>query len=680
MIIEQVRLRNLFSYRGEQVFDFRGMGPGRNIALVYGRNGYGKTSFLNGLRLLFLGVSDELRAAVQAGRKPGPNQYVLGIANEWAGIFNRSARLAGEVECSVTLVMREGTTQFTATRFWRLLGEDRFDSGLTLCLHDAQKSLEDKDAEDYLYRIMPRYLVPFFIYDGEQVQQLAEANRKGQLEQIEQVLGLTLRDREIEALTNLIKEWKKEGLADDEARKLRELERQVEHHRDRLALTQSEIKEKKDELAQRADELESTERYLESLRAYTHEREEAVIKARLEQINKELDERLYRVAEELPRDIPLLANPELVRRVLAALRALVTDNTAEVALALRQLLEHLPRRLLEDWPLPNPDLLPEQKQFLQQKLISLLNPYVKPPVSGSGPLRLGRDVAERLLAIFQYYERADELRRKRVEDLRTLSALKRERGELQRRLDDVSALQEDERQRYLARKQEKTNLEEEVQRLREQLGILERQAHDIQRQLAEAEAALAKQEQALQLSQARQAKVDAAEKIRDFCARYKQRLKQHYRAAIETAINRHYRALMTGHRLIDRIAVDEDFGLRYLDANGATIGMATISAGMKQLVATALLWALREVTGIQAPVVIDTPLARIDRENQLNLITQYYPNAGEQVILLPTDSELDRDKYGLLAPYVYRQYKLDNPSGEATNPVADVPMYDLAEV
>jgi DNA sulfur modification protein DndD len=77
MIFEEVRIHNLFSYRGEQIFDFRGANPNRNIALVYGRNGYGKTSFLNALRLLFLGPTNELRDAVQTGRKVGPNQYIL---------------------------------------------------------------------------------------------------------------------------------------------------------------------------------------------------------------------------------------------------------------------------------------------------------------------------------------------------------------------------------------------------------------------------------------------------------------------------------------------------------------------------------------------------------------------------------------------------------------------------
>ena len=94
--------------------------------------------------------------------------------------------------------------------------------------------------------------------------------------------------------------------------------------------------------------------------------------------------------------------------------------------------------------------------------------------------------------------------------------------------------------------------------------------------------------------------------------------------------------------------------------------MGNISAGMKQLVAQSLIWGLKDVAGKEAPVVVDTPLARIDRKHQENLITHYYPKAASQVIVLPTDSELDSEKYALLKPYVYREYRLNNPKGDRT--------------
>ena len=87
---------------------------------------------------------------------------------------------------------------------------------------------------------------------------------------------------------------------------------------------------------------------------------------------------------------------------------------------------------------------------------------------------------------------------------------------------------------------------------------------------------------------------------------------------------------------------------------------------MKQLSATALLWALKDACGKQLPVIIDTPLGRIDKQHQDNLLTRYYPHAARQVILLPTDSELDERKHRVLEPHIYREFHLHNPDGENT--------------
>nr|VFJ96990.1 MAG: DNA sulfur modification protein DndD [Candidatus Kentron sp. LFY] len=108
------------------------------------------------------------------------------------------------------------------------------------------------------------------------------------------------------------------------------------------------------------------------------------------------------------------------------------------------------------------------------------------------------------------------------------------------------------------------------------------------------------------------------------------------------------------------------------------MAMASLSAGMKQLMATALLWALKEVSGKEVPLVIDTPLARIDRAHQENLLWRYYPKVGQQVIVLPTDSELDAPKHGLLAPRVYREYRLNNPKGDDTQVIEEA-MYPSGE-
>ena len=104
MIFTAITLHNLFSYCGEHRFDLSpdAKHPG-NLVLIQGRNGQGKTSFINAVKLLFMGPAEELRRQVTTAkdRIPTLNQYITGTEGWW-GVMN-----ARETEC------------FSSHRKWR---------------------------------------------------------------------------------------------------------------------------------------------------------------------------------------------------------------------------------------------------------------------------------------------------------------------------------------------------------------------------------------------------------------------------------------------------------------------------------------------------------------------------------------------------------------------------------
>ena len=83
--------------------------------------------------------------------------------------------------------------------------------------------------------------------------------------------------------------------------------------------------------------------------------------------------------------------------------------------------------------------------------------------------------------------------------------------------------------------------------------------------------------------------------------------------------------------------------------------------------ATALLWSITEQSRYAMPVFIDTPLARLDRDNQERLLTKYYPETSDQVILLATDSELDQRKLSLIQNRIGSIQRIHNPEGDAAS-------------
>jgi DNA sulfur modification protein DndD len=97
-------------------------------------------------------------------------------------------------------------------------------------------------------------------------------------------------------------------------------------------------------------------------------------------------------------------------------------------------------------------------------------------------------------------------------------------------------------------------------------------------------------------------------------------------------------------------------------ANGRVLGLDSFSAGERQLYAMALLWALRQVSGRQLPLVVDTPLARLDEVHRQRLMRDYVPAVSDQVVLFATDAELDAGLLTQAGLCPARAYRLDYDS------------------
>jgi DNA sulfur modification protein DndD len=58
------------------------------------------------------------------------------------------------------------------------------------------------------------------------------------------------------------------------------------------------------------------------------------------------------------------------------------------------------------------------------------------------------------------------------------------------------------------------------------------------------------------------------------------------------------------------------------------------------------------------PVIIDTPLARLDSNHRTALVKTYFPKASEQTIILSTDSEIDERYYNMMKKNVGDEFLL----------------------
>ena len=120
-----------------------------------------------------------------------------------------------------------------------------------------------------------------------------------------------------------------------------------------------------------------------------------------------------------------------------------------------------------------------------------------------------------------------------------------------------------------------------------------------------------------------------------------------------------YKKLLGKKNLIDKIEMDSDtLDYKYIDVDGNEVLKSSLSAGEKQLIVIAMLWALARCSNKKLPVIIDTPLARLDSFHRNMLIDRYFPNASSQTIILSTDSEIDSTYYKVIQKHVSNEYTL----------------------
>ncbi len=141
-------------------------------------------------------------------------------------------------------------------------------------------------------------------------------------------------------------------------------------------------------------------------------------------------------------------------------------------------------------------------------------------------------------------------------------------------------------------------------------------------------------------------------------------LKKEKKSALERRIKTTMNSLM--HKTdfignVDVVVVDDTIDINLYTTCNNIIKKDSLSKGEQQLYATSLLKALVEESGIQFPVFIDSPLQKFDKSHANKIITEFYPTVSKQVILFPllykelTESELETMK-----PYINSTYLLKN--------------------
>lgn len=672
MWLEQVVITNLFCYQGTVSFDFRrpsNAAQDKNIAIIWGRNGHGKTSFLNSMKLLVGGPYEQFRESMFRGRKPNVKEFILGYGDEWSGIVNNTARLEArnEVTASVEATWRDvknGLVQ--VKREWTILRKtNSFEEDLAI--KKNRRVIENmEEAKDTLATLFPTEYIDFVMYDGEQIQELADGDDAARQETMEKLLDITPVDQLRDNLNKARATWTRESKVDAEQEQLALLELGQQTRQVQLQKIRRELGEAQAARARLERERTKLHADIDKIQVSGAAETRANLIGRRDELERALKSDANIIANTFLVDAPLLFNKDLVNNALASLQRSSAISYARVRRdVLHELGTSLPAQLFEQPPHSQPPLGDALKRFYQGKLQWLFDGYKSSHAVEQMEMTLVETDRERIRQRLESIAHNDELRQQRLDKLHDYVTRRKELRLVHERLNDLSDLATGLREQVENMRTELAKKDEDIKKLSEEIGQRTAEESKLTREIEDHAKDIERQRGAVDRAKHISRRADMANRFTAFLKEFAREARNARRSGLEDKINEHCEKLLSSNALVKKIRVDENFRMTYHSDSGVVIGKKNMSAGMRQLIATALLWALKDESKLELPIIVDTPLARLDRDHQMTLLTQYFANASHQMILLPTDSEIDLEKYKHIRHHVYLEYVLKNDRGNA---------------
>ncbi len=162
MKINRIRLYNFSSYEGENIFDFKCSNNNKNIVLIGGKNGAGKTS-------LFTAIKVALYGPLSYGYVGVNPHYISRIKNLINSKAFQQDIVEAEVQITISLRIEREVKEYVITRKWDYT-QQKLNENHSI-EKDGIKFLEQERSyfQNYLQSIVPPDLFEFFLFDGEEV-------------------------------------------------------------------------------------------------------------------------------------------------------------------------------------------------------------------------------------------------------------------------------------------------------------------------------------------------------------------------------------------------------------------------------------------------------------------------------------------------------------------------------
>lgn len=678
MLIKEITLNNFRIYKGRNTINLLPR-DGKNVIVISGKNGFGKTTFLMSLVWCLYGrqmenVDEMYKKVIE--ESGGYTKYITKT-------LNNQARIENDTKFSVSVVFQDvkipeiSCNEVRITRTYDdITSNDKVEVLIDGYPNELIRELTTEgkqDGEEIFIRdfILPIEVAKFFFFDAEKIVSIAENNSPEQRKLLSkaytEVLGIKKYEDLKDQLESLQDDYRKKSATKEEQKEFNQIETDIKNKQIEIETNENKIIKLQDEKIEKkglSDEIQV--RLIQDGSIITPE-QLAKLKTDEEAQENKIKE-LQSQLKELFDLIPFGLSGEILNDVYnqAKTEKSIIDNKFK-----QDDVEAKTKLILDDIELEKKSIkgvIPtDARDFYENQIKKLIKKY------------FFSDVADVPVVFQTLHEFSDT----QINEMGTLignlkgsfskdfnkitDSYQRAKNDIDKIHRNIKKAEKDAEDEYTANlRQQKSKFDNRISAIEQEIGVLNDEIRRIGDEITAAKKNQEKLRQKLDDSRIYTAKdkktAEIVSVLKDFINKYRNETKEKLSENILNELN----ALMHKRGFIKKVLVDinqegNDVDINLLDANGQKIDKSSLSKGESQMYASALLKSLVDESDIDFPVFIDSPMQKFDKEHAENVIKEFYPNVSKQVILFPLiHKELTESEYELLKPNVSRTYIIDN--------------------
>lgn len=656
----------------------------KNIIIIGGRNGYGKTNFLLSIVWCLFGdklsqIDENFKKEIQ--KEKNYSSFMQQSIN-WTAKKENKTKFSvsikiSDIELPELRTLNSNTDSILIKRTFDVSSMNE-----NLSIIDVASNLEIFDDESDKINFINDYIIPidaakFVFFDAEKIAEIANLSIKDEgsfiNDALGKILGLDTYETLIEDIEFYINSLKKEGASKNLQEQIINNEKAIEISEDQINNLEEENAEKLKEI----DDLKKKIREYDNLISQhskqgnsTFDRNAVVIEIEKLKVKElELNERFNELSEIIPLAI-LTGKLEEVKEHLEIQEKneLSQNSSKENTDKIENFIE-----LLFNKP-PEPDnstMSLKDKMFYYEKAQTLGSQLFSENGENT-ELEFEHDLnnSEKKLitdAIKLINTQSKDLFETTIEEF---NEIKVKLSELNKTLSKVDADLEDELILEYSSKKETADFN--IAEKNRQIGENNQQITKLRSDIVRLNQQLVTLVKKVDINEQNKLKIQKSNQYIDVLHQFLDEQKNKHKDSLEYTILSELKILM--HKLnsepnqtkfieevkVTILASGQGMKITLFDQDDNEIRKESLSSGEKQIYISCLIKAILKESVKNLPIFIDTPLGRLDEEHRDSITKKYYPALSEQVVLFSTNSEITPKRFKEISENISKSYLLFN--------------------